>query len=79
MSCVEQDSVYLSVDHQHSNKHTFIKYHNDIKHFQLISRRACTGSTLRWPTTGTGLTQQLTRTEEENFAIRGNLAVIYNY
>merc|ERR550534_3377623 len=43
-----------------------------------VARRACTESTLRWPTTGTGLTQQLTRTEGESFAIRGNLAVIYN-
>merc|ERR1719285_305858 len=43
-----------------------------------VAWRACTESTLRWPTTGTGLTQRLIRTEEESFAIRGNLPVIYN-
>merc|ERR550534_2324950 len=43
-----------------------------------VARRACTESTLRWPTTGTGLTQRLIRTEKESFANRGNLAVIYN-
>ena len=58
--------------------HTSIKCQIDSKYFQLIYRRACTESTLRWPTTGTGLTQRLIRTEGESFAIRGNVAVIYN-
>ena len=31
-------------------------------------------STPRWPNTGTGLTTQSNRTEEENFATRGNFA-----
>ena len=33
-------------------------------------------STPRWPTTGTGLTIQSNRTEEESFATRGNFAVV---
>ena len=33
-------------------------------------------STPRWPTTGTGLTTQSHRTEEESFATRGNFAVV---
>ena len=33
-------------------------------------------STPRWPTTGTGLTTQSNRTEEESFATRGNFAVV---
>ena len=33
-------------------------------------------STPRWPTTGTGLTTQSNRTEEESFATRGNFSVV---
>ena len=33
-------------------------------------------STPRCPTTGTGLTTQSNRTEEESFATRGNFAVV---
>ena len=35
-------------------------------------------STPRWPNTGTGLTTQSNRTEEENFATRGNFAAFKN-
>ena len=53
--------------------HTSIKYLIESEYFQK-SRRTCMESTPRWPTTGTGLTTQSNRTEEENFVTRGNFA-----